>query len=115
MGFISLMLAVTEDHISKICIPTSLADSMLPCHKEIAPQNTTVQNYVNFATELTGNLSLENGLYGNILCQQNRKLAEDVDSADDAGAVSDPCGSNVCIQYNQFFCFFPSLFRYIVY
>ncbi|KAF9680292.1 hypothetical protein SADUNF_Sadunf06G0106100 [Salix dunnii] len=35
LGFMSLMLAVTQEPISKICIPANLADSMLPCRKEV--------------------------------------------------------------------------------
>ncbi|XP_062117175.1 MLO-like protein 3 isoform X2 [Humulus lupulus] len=31
LGFISLLLAITQDYISKICIPASIADTMLPC------------------------------------------------------------------------------------
>ncbi|KAJ6362238.1 hypothetical protein OIU78_002613 [Salix suchowensis] len=85
------MLAVTQDHISKICIPANLADSMLPCRKEVASKLTAVQNYGNFA----GSLSLENGLRGkNILWGQYRSLLAENSSASDGGAGSDdPCSS----------------------
>ncbi|CAH2065363.1 unnamed protein product [Thlaspi arvense] len=33
LGFMSLMLNVTEGEVSKICIPTKYANRMLPCHK----------------------------------------------------------------------------------
>ncbi|KAJ6382096.1 hypothetical protein OIU77_030699 [Salix suchowensis] len=91
LGFVSLMLAVTQDHISKICIPANLADSMLPCRKEVASKLTAVQNYGNFA----GSLSLENGLRGkNILWGQYRSLLAENSSASDGGAGSDdPCSS----------------------
>ncbi|XP_059430445.1 MLO-like protein 3 [Corylus avellana] len=36
LGFISLMLAVTQRPISKICISTKVAYTMLPCHKSAA-------------------------------------------------------------------------------
>ncbi|KAJ6407417.1 hypothetical protein OIU84_010837 [Salix udensis] len=86
LGFVSLMLAVTQDHISKICIPANLADSMLPCRKEVASRLTAVQNYGNFA----GSLSLENGLRGkNILWGQYRSLlAEKSSTFDDGKKVS---------------------------
>ncbi|KAJ6699138.1 MLO-LIKE PROTEIN 1 [Salix purpurea] len=91
LGFVSLMLAVTQDHISKICIPANLADSMLPCRKEVASKLTAVQNYGNFA----GSLSLENGLRGkNILWGQHRSLLAEKGSTSDGGAGSgDPCSS----------------------
>ncbi|KAI7981610.1 MLO-like protein 3 [Camellia lanceoleosa] len=34
LGFMSLILAVTQEHISNICIPTRLADIMLPLSQE---------------------------------------------------------------------------------
>lgn len=34
LGFISLFLAVTQDYIAKICIPTDLANKMLPCRNK---------------------------------------------------------------------------------
>eukprot|EP01018_Ginkgo_biloba_P015674 Gb_09144 [translate_table: standard] len=36
LGFISLLLTVGQEHISKICISKSLGDSMLPCKKKEA-------------------------------------------------------------------------------
>uniref|UniRef100_A0A6N2L9I3 MLO-like protein n=1 Tax=Salix viminalis TaxID=40686 RepID=A0A6N2L9I3_SALVM len=33
--------SVTQDHISKICIPANLADSMLPCRKMLAEKSIT--------------------------------------------------------------------------
>ncbi|XP_072965631.1 MLO-like protein 12 isoform X1 [Typha angustifolia] len=39
MGFMSLLLTIARKPISKICIPTSLADSFLPC-KDAAPLGT---------------------------------------------------------------------------
>lgn len=34
LGFISLLLTVGQDYISKICIPAKAATFMLPCRKE---------------------------------------------------------------------------------
>ncbi|GMN39111.1 hypothetical protein TIFTF001_008341 [Ficus carica] len=36
LGFMSLFLVVTQDYITKICIPANIADIMLPCRKEDA-------------------------------------------------------------------------------
>lgn len=35
LGFMSLMLNVTEGEVSKICIPTKYANRMLPCYRTI--------------------------------------------------------------------------------
>ncbi|XP_016652200.1 PREDICTED: MLO-like protein 3 [Prunus mume] len=40
LGFASLLLAVTQDSISKFCIPAKLVDTMLPCRKKVAPEST---------------------------------------------------------------------------
>ncbi|KAA8544018.1 hypothetical protein F0562_021805 [Nyssa sinensis] len=40
LGFMSLILAVTQRSISKICIPNRVANSMLPCRRS-APTKTT--------------------------------------------------------------------------
>nr|ARG42812.1 MLO-like protein [Vitis flexuosa] len=43
LGFMSLLLAVTQEPISKICIPPKYADKMLPCRRLVEDQsaNTT--------------------------------------------------------------------------
>jgi len=90
----SLMLAATQKPISKICIPANLANSMLPCRKEVAISKlTAVQNYGNFAGNFVGSLSSENGLRGKNILWGHRSLL-----ADDAGTVNisdDPCSSKV--------------------
>lgn len=92
LGFMSLMLAATQKPISKICIPAHLANSMLPCRKEVAiSKHTAVQNYGNFAGNFVGSLSSESGLRGKNILWGHRSLL-----ADDAGTVNisdDPCSS----------------------
>lgn len=39
LGFMSLMLNVTEGEVSKICIPIKYANRMLPCRKTIKSHN----------------------------------------------------------------------------
>ncbi|KAK6144427.1 hypothetical protein DH2020_021247 [Rehmannia glutinosa] len=41
LGFMSLILTVTERSISKICIPSKVANSMLPCGNQTAGTKTT--------------------------------------------------------------------------
>lgn len=41
LGFLSLLLAVIQRPISKICIPNKIANSMLPCHQR---ELTSVEN-----------------------------------------------------------------------
>ncbi|XVE79073.1 hypothetical protein DITRI_Ditri14bG0028500 [Diplodiscus trichospermus] len=45
LGFMSLILTVTQNFISKICIPNRLANSMLPCHKSISTKTTKALGY----------------------------------------------------------------------
>ncbi|KAK2977573.1 hypothetical protein RJ640_007209 [Escallonia rubra] len=51
LGFVSLLLAVTQDYITKICISTKAADIMLPCRKPADTETTTaVETYEHFST-----------------------------------------------------------------
>ncbi|KAF2289956.1 hypothetical protein GH714_039304 [Hevea brasiliensis] len=87
LGFISLMLAVTQESISKICISTKIADSMLPCRKEIESETIKVQEYEHFVKRLAGNWSLLAKV------QRHHRILAD-DEADDTSADSDdPCSS----------------------
>ncbi|CAB4284312.1 unnamed protein product [Prunus armeniaca] len=78
LGFASLLLALTQDSISKFCIPAKLVDTMLPCRKKVAPESTRKEEDAehfgarNFSTGAGGS-------YGEI----HRLLAEE--------AVSDSC------------------------
>lgn len=45
LGFMSLILTVTQGRISKICVPNRVAYSMLPCRK--APATKTTKVYEN--------------------------------------------------------------------
>jgi len=92
LGFMSLMLAATQKPISKICIPANLANSMLPCRKEVAISKlTAVQNYGNFAGSFVGSLSSENGLRGKNILWGHRSLLAD----DGVNISDDPCSSKV--------------------
>lgn len=92
LGFISLLLAVTQDRISKICIPAKAADTMLPCRKQGISQSAKIQEYEHLARVIVGNLSSMNNLW-----RPNRRLEEDDDegSADAGAAYIDSCSSEV--------------------
>ncbi|KAH9660906.1 MLO-like protein 3 [Citrus sinensis] len=45
LGFMSLILTVTQRSISKICIPTKVADTMLPCHQSPEIKTTRALGY----------------------------------------------------------------------
>ncbi|KAL1549452.1 hypothetical protein AAHA92_17556 [Salvia divinorum] len=40
LGFMSLLLAATQQYISKICVPSEVADTMLPCRKQVVIAET---------------------------------------------------------------------------
>lgn len=48
LGFISLLLTVSQRMISKICIPTHLANYMLPCKRKETATSTTEHFNFNF-------------------------------------------------------------------
>ncbi|CAK9168297.1 unnamed protein product [Ilex paraguariensis] len=79
LGFMSLILAVTQRFISKICIPNRVADSMLPCRKGW-PTKTT-KAYENFAWT--------NTFEDNMTVWRERGLAATVSG----GNSADQCGS----------------------
>ncbi|KAK9290353.1 hypothetical protein L1049_008521 [Liquidambar formosana] len=91
LGFMSLLLAVTQEPISKICIPARVADIMLPCRKQDGSEVAKVQVFGHFMTGIIGNLSSANGLCGGGINRQSpRHLAEDEGAV---STVTDSCSS----------------------
>ncbi|KAF5961873.1 hypothetical protein HYC85_003082 [Camellia sinensis] len=85
LGFMSLILAVTQESISNICIPTRLADIMLPCRKETEAETTTTVEHFTVGVIRNLNFSVA-GLYnGSLWTIPRRGLDED---NVDAGAVN---------------------------
>ncbi|KAB2622310.1 MLO-like protein 3 [Pyrus ussuriensis x Pyrus communis] len=81
MGFVSLLLAVTQDKISKICIPAKLGNIMLPCRrKETTEKADDVEKFVTVNKIMTSTGS--NSLYDEILGQisVHRRLAGEGDA-----------------------------------
>ncbi|XP_050380687.1 MLO-like protein 3 [Argentina anserina] len=88
LGFVSLLLAVTQDRISKICISEKLGNIMLPCRKALneTPKVETVEHYVNkFAAHI--NSSSAHVVFDEMLRQTQRILAEEEEAT-----VEDYCG-----------------------
>lgn len=42
LGFMSLLLTITQDAIIEICIPVRAADTMLPCRKRTTTNDTAI-------------------------------------------------------------------------
>lgn len=57
LGFMSLTLTVTQQPVSKICIPNSLAYTMLPCQKEIQIKATKNLEMERFRSSSSANQS----------------------------------------------------------
>ncbi|KAL6979302.1 hypothetical protein U1Q18_020967 [Sarracenia purpurea var. burkii] len=80
LGFLSLLLAVTQKPISEICISNRIADSMLPCRK-IAQTKTT---------KAVGSLEL---VWTESFQHWERQLAADSSSSSSSPSSTDHCGS----------------------
>ncbi|XP_031252282.1 MLO-like protein 3 [Pistacia vera] len=96
LGFMSLLLAVTQSFISNICIPTKVADIMLPCLKAVESESLDVKSFEHYGNKnINRNLLSMDGLYEYMVWQANRRrLDDDTEVEDDAaGAVSDSCTS----------------------
>ncbi|GLT89315.1 hypothetical protein SLE2022_073020 [Rubroshorea leprosula] len=75
LGFISLLLTVFQDRISKICIPASLADKWLPCSKDSEPKSTTSHFQTFFSSYLP------RGTVRHLLADASSSSSESVDAA----------------------------------
>ncbi|CAL5419931.1 unnamed protein product [Camellia sinensis] len=94
LGFMSLILAVTQESISNICIPTRLADIMLPCRKETEAETTTTVEHFTVGVIRNLNFSVA-GLYNGSLWTIPRRGLDEDDV--DAGAVNstDKCTAEI--------------------
>ncbi|CAN6581064.1 unnamed protein product [Malus baccata var. baccata] len=80
MGFVSLLLAITQDSISKICIPAKLGNNMLPCRrKETTEEADNVEKFVILNKIMTTFSTGSNSLYDETLRQisVHRRLEEE--------------------------------------
>ncbi|KAL7170144.1 hypothetical protein ACSBR2_035073 [Camellia fascicularis] len=85
LGFMSLILAVTQESISNICIPARLADIMLPCRKETEAETTATVEHLTVGVIRNLNFSVA-GLYNGSLWTIPRRGLDEDDV--DAGAVN---------------------------
>lgn len=86
LGFMSLLLAVTQEHISKICVSTKVADIMLPCRK--AKDTASLENMKIYEHLNVG--FLENvRLFDNISKHKNiyRRLSADDEEDENDGKI----------------------------
>lgn len=81
LGFLSLLLAVTQRPISKICIPNRLANSMLPCRKTVQTKTTKALGYYSYDQVRAAYDQAD-------ISHWERRLAEE----DDSSSSSDDCG-----------------------
>ncbi|GFZ02343.1 hypothetical protein Acr_15g0009510 [Actinidia rufa] len=100
LGFMSLLLAVTQESISRICIPNRLTDIMLPCRKEAETETTTVEHLQHLVVSFIGKLlpAAANGVYnGSLWTVAHRRLADDDDEAADDGSstATDSCSKRI--------------------
>lgn len=100
LGFISLLLAVVQSEVSKICISPDLADTMLPCRKEATESTTTKVAVRAYMTALNLSSTLDPHQIQLPPCPR-RQLDETTDSDSDSDAPAaaadsdDPCASKV--------------------
>lgn len=92
LGFVSLLLAVTQDRIAKICIPAKLGDIMLPCRK-VLNETASEENVEHFVNKFAGTINSSSAyvMFDEMIRQtQGRILAEEEEAA-----AADYC-SDVC-------------------
>lgn len=93
LGFMSLLLAVTQVRISEICIPNRLADIMLPCQKQAVTPTTTVQNVEHLVVGLVGKFVPTGEIYNSTMWEVPHRLL-----ADDEGEAADGGTSGSCAE-----------------
>lgn len=81
----SLLLAVTQEHISKICVPNGVGHIMLPCRKTAGSESENLVVIKNFTKVMIWNLSSMNDLW-----RPSRRLDEDDEKEDNVVPPSPP-------------------------
>ena len=105
LGFMSLLLAVTQERISKICVPSGAGNIMLPCRKQTNSEPENLVAIKHFTKVMIWNLSSMNDLWG-----PYRRLEEednDVPPSPPEAAATDSCPNvcfliEYCYRYNNF-------------
>lgn len=111
LGFMSLLLAATQQYISKICVSSEVADTMLPCRKQVVVAETeTLSAYRHFvdgpsAYGLIWDDTTKFNNDPNLQKLFTRRLADDDDGGGEVQAnktdknanATDSCSSKVCV------------------
>lgn len=99
LGFMSLILAVTQRPISRICIPTKVANTLLPCRKSSSTKTTKAIGFAHlWAATPQNSLSMKD-LFEGIHLEPERRLVEN-----DSNGSSDYCESQVLHTSKSFYC-----------
>ncbi|KAI6674963.1 hypothetical protein NL676_002869 [Syzygium grande] len=105
LGFVSLLLAVTQDSISSICISPKLADTMLPCKKQSSTSaeltaKFQVERFLGeialMAASTNFSMAVDGATYRKLLWLPQRQLEDDesTTTATTTNSTStDPCSS----------------------
>lgn len=84
LGFMSLILAVTQERISKICISAKAGVTMLPCRKQ--ETSHAIQAIIRSLKSID-----------TLLWEPRRRLDDDAEGTTTTeGAGSDSCAAEVC-------------------
>lgn len=103
LGFMPLLLAVTQSQISNICIPAKIADTMLPCrNQQVQSLTAKAQASIHF---IAGNMSMTNHFFRRL--EDEDEDEDELAPPSDSNTVSDPCNSQVCFLLLLWF-HFPS-------
>ncbi|XP_050287388.1 MLO-like protein 3 isoform X2 [Quercus robur] len=92
LGFMSLILAVTQRYIAKICIPINLANSMLPCRKSASIETTKAVGFSHIGTGTFEHSLQAKDAFGDIPWLE-RRLTEADTTTSTGTSNSDYCGS----------------------
>ncbi|KAK9280117.1 hypothetical protein L1049_013804 [Liquidambar formosana] len=93
LGFMSLILAVTQKYITKICVSNSVAYTMLPCRKSGPPKTTKALGFEHVWTDPFQKSWSVEGMLQHISRQPDRILATDTSTTTSSAASSDYCES----------------------
>ncbi|KAL0347212.1 UNVERIFIED_CONTAM: MLO-like protein 3 [Sesamum calycinum] len=90
LGFMSLLLAVTQDKISRICVPSKVANTMLPCRREfVTPGTESLSVFVHSFNRVSADLTPDDYTNSNDSIDlhklYSRRLADE-DAGDDSSS-----------------------------
>ncbi|KAK7826377.1 mlo-like protein 3, partial [Quercus suber] len=100
LGFMSLILAVTQRYIAKICIPINVANSMLPCRKSASIETTKAVGFSHIGTGTFEHSLQAKDAFGDIPWLERRLAeADTTTTTSPSTSNSDYCGSQGKISF----------------